>query len=191
MGIDGNGIRTLVLLMGCPLKCKYCVNPFSWGNPEEAEMMTAEEVYSKICIDRPYLLATNGGITFGGGEPLLYPGLINEIRGICEPEMTINLETALHVPWDNVESVVETIDTYYVDIKTLEPQIYKGYTGQELEPALENLKKLIEIAPKDSVIVRVPQIPGFVDKAKQLETKRKLAEIGVTKFDLFKYTVIK
>ena len=102
MGIDGNGIRTLVLTEGCPLRCQYCINPQTWNGNCEFEKLTAYEVYDKVKIDIPYFLATNGGITFGGGEPLLQPRLITEIRELCTEDITINVETSLHVEWKNI-----------------------------------------------------------------------------------------
>lgn len=65
MGTDGKGIRTLIIFQQCPLRCRYCINSFTWDGSEEPEMMSAEELYESILIDRPYLLATNGGITLG------------------------------------------------------------------------------------------------------------------------------
>ncbi len=187
MGNDGPGIRTLVAVSGCPLRCKYCINPYTWDGSRTPKMMTASELYDKIIIDRPYILATNGGITFGGGEPLLYPGLIGEIRNICEPEMTIYVETSFNIPWQNIESVIEIIDCFYVDIKSVDYQVYKDYTGGDLKLALDNLKRIIESRGADKVVVRVPEIPGFVDKKKQKEAKAILEDIGVKKFNIFKY----
>ena len=188
MGSDGDGIRSLILVSECTLRCKYCINPFTWDGSQQPQMLSADEVYSKICIDRPYIMATNGGITFGGGEPLLYPHLINDIRNICEPDMSFYVETSLNVDWENIETSAEVVDKYYVDIKTMDPDMYREYTGGELEVALSNLKKLIERFP-DSVVVRLPEIPGLVDKEKQKKGQRLLQEIGIKKINLFKYRI--
>ena len=190
MGNDGPGIRTLVVVNGCPLRCKYCINPFTWDGSRTPQMLTASELYDKIIIDRPYILATNGGITFGGGEPLLYPGMISEIRKICEPEMTIFVETSLNVIWRNVEEVTDIVDCFYVDIKSLSEQAYKDYTGGDLNQALNNLKKLIERRGTDKVVVRVPEIPEFVNKRKQNEAKTILEDMGVKRINFFKYRKI-
>lgn len=187
MGNDGPGIRTLIVVHGCPLRCKYCINPFTWDGSRIPKMMTAEELYGKIAIDRPYILATNGGLTFGGGEPLLYPELIYEMRTICEPEMTFYVETSLNVEWKNVETVAEYIDCFYVDIKCMDPDIYKNYTSRELMPVIDNLKKLIEVKGADSIVVRVPEIPGLVNPEQQSKAKAELYKLGVKRFNLFKY----
>ncbi len=189
MGIDGEGIRTLVVLQGCPLRCRYCINPFTWDGTREPELLSAEELCEQIHKDLVYLLATKGGITFGGGEPLLYPQLINDVRRLCDSEATIYLETALHVPWENVAECMDSVDGYYVDIKTLDPDLYREYTGAELDTSLTNLKKLMEHKPVDTIVVRVPEIPGMVDPAKQEETCEALRRMGIRRIDTFQYIV--
>ena len=189
MGNDGPGIRTLIVLYGCPLRCRYCINPYTWDNSHKPKMMTAGELYDSIVIDRPYILATNGGITFGGGEPLLYPGLINEMRALCEPEMSFYAETSFNDEWESIEAVAGSVDCFYVDVKSVDPDVYKDYTGGELEPVLENIRRYVELKNPDSIIVRIPEIPGMVDKEKQKQAKKILSEMGVTRFNLFKYVL--
>ena len=191
MGIDGKGIRTLILLSGCPLRCKYCINPTTWNGEEQPRMMTSEALYKRICIDRPYILASGGGLTFGGGEPMEYPALINEIRAICEPEMTINVETSLNVEWSKIEEALDAISLFYVDIKAADPEIYRRYTGGELEPVMENLKKLLERKAPEEIVVRIPRIEGFTDREQQEEAKHILQEMGIRRVNLFDYRVIK
>lgn len=191
MGTDGDGIRTLILMDNCLLRCAYCLNPSTWNGTDKPMMMSAEDVYSCICIDRPYILATNGGITFGGGEPLLYPELINEFRRICDSDMTLYVETSLHVPWGNIEEIVDSVDRFYVDIKSMNPEVYHEYTGGDLNITKKNLSMLIQVKGADAVVVRVPEISGFVDQKKQQDSKNLLMKMGVRRFDLFKYKVSK
>ena len=70
---DGRGVTTLVCFYGCPLRCKMCLNPFTFSPDTNIETLTAAELYERVKLDELYFLATNGGVTFGGGEPLLYP----------------------------------------------------------------------------------------------------------------------
>lgn len=186
MASDGEGIRSLVLVSGCPLRCRYCINPYTWDGSKGSKMLSASDVYSKIKIDRPYIIATNGGITVGGGEPLLYPQLVNEIRNLCELEMTIYVETSLHVDWNNVELTTRAVDRYYVDIKALDRSLYKNYTGAEIDMTITNLKRLVERSP-EYVVVRIPEIPGFKDKTEQIKEKRILKQMGVKMINMFKY----
>ena len=101
--------------------------------------------------------------------------------------MTIYVETSLYVQWENIEAVAEKIDRFYVDMKSMNPLIYRKYTGKDLELSKSNLRKLIELRGRDSVIVRVPEIPKFADKNSQRESEYLLRKMGVEKFDLFRY----
>ena len=68
---DGEGVTTLAAFWGCPLRCQYCLNPHSLREGTKCEELTPSQLYDKVKIDNLYFLATNGGVTFGGGEPLL------------------------------------------------------------------------------------------------------------------------
>ena len=82
VGTDGTGIRTLIIVEGCPLRCRHCINPETWDGTETIKEYSLEELYDEIKIDDIYFQATNGGITFGGGEPVLYAEFIaNFING--------------------------------------------------------------------------------------------------------------
>ena len=189
MGIDGDGIRELILTAGCPLRCKYCINPFTWDNSEPIGQMTAQDIYERIKIDRPYIIATNGGITIGGGEPLLQPQLFRDMREVCDDEMTIYAETSLNVEWKNVEIATEYTDCFYIDIKAMDEEIYENYTGSSISRVIDNLKQLLAIKGPENIVVRIPLIPNITDEEKQLHFKAKLQDMGVTKFDLFNYRV--
>ena len=68
--VDGPGIRTVVFMQGCPLRCLFCHNPESW-NMGEGQSMDSDELYKRILRFRPYFERSGGGVTFSGGEPLL------------------------------------------------------------------------------------------------------------------------
>ena len=80
MDTDGEGITTLVCGWGCPLRCRYCINRFTWSETTEIRRLTPEELYNQVKQDSLYFEATGGGITFGGGEPLLYAEFFPEFR---------------------------------------------------------------------------------------------------------------
>ena len=83
MQTDGKGITTLVCFHGCPLRCKWCINPFSFAPDTKQTQLTPQQLYAKVKLDELYFLATGGGVTFGGGEPLLYAPYLKEFRSIC------------------------------------------------------------------------------------------------------------
>ena len=189
LGIDGQGIRTLVVMQACPLHCKYCLNPFTWNGERKATEMTAQELFDKVNIDRLYMLATGGGITFGGGEPLLYPELIKEMRELCDPKLSFVVETSFNVAWNNIEKVISSVDEFVVDIKTTDATKYKAYTGGNVSVALSNLHTLVCKIGSSKVVVRIPIIPGFTDANDQSASKIYLQAMGIERFDLFRYRV--
>ena len=79
MGTDGNGITSLVTFYGCPLKCRFCLNPQCHREISNIKLSRPDEVYNMVAIDELYYLATGGGVTFGGGEPLLYSEFIIKV----------------------------------------------------------------------------------------------------------------
>ena len=189
LGIDGQGIRTLIVMQECPLRCKYCINPFTWNGDRKATEMTARELFDKVNIDRLYMLATGGGLTFGGGEPLLYPDLIKEMRELCDPKLSFTVETSFNVPWNNIEKVISSVDEFVVDIKTTDAAKYKVYTGGNLYVAHSNLRELIRRIGASKVVARIPIIPGFTDANDQSASKIYLQTIGIERFNLFRYRV--
>lgn len=80
LSTDGDGVTTLVAFHGCPLRCHYCLNPQSLGDVSRFREYSPEELYAETRIDELYFMATNGGVTFGGGEPCLRPRFIREFR---------------------------------------------------------------------------------------------------------------
>ena len=115
LGTDGAGVTTLVGFRGCPLGCRYCLNPECVSDGVKTLYLTPTELYNRVKQDRLYFLATGGGVTFGGGEPLLYPGFIAEFRNICGGEWKICAETSLAVPAENVKRAAGVIDRFFVD----------------------------------------------------------------------------
>lgn len=184
---DGDGVTTLVCFHGCPLRCKMCINPFSYESDTKYTQMTPSVLYEKLKIDNLYFLATGGGVTFGGGEPLLYPGFIAKFRNICPKEWRIGIETSLNVPWENVEKVIDSTDFFVIDTKDTDPDIYKAYTGKDNTQMLDNLKKLVGLFPIDSITARVPLITNYNTKEDNERSIELLKNIGIKNIDSFEY----
>ena len=130
IGIDGEGVTTLAAFHGCPLQCKYCLNPSCHGLVEVCRTLTPEQLYEEVRIDQLYFLATHGGVCFGGGEPLLRSDFIVRFRELCGPDWQLTLETSLYVPQEQLKSVLPVADYFIVDIKDLHPDIYQKYTAR-------------------------------------------------------------
>ena len=186
---DGKGVRTLVALSGCPLSCLYCINPHACEINEYSTEYTEEELLEKVLVDDVYFRATDGGITFGGGEPLLQAEFIRSFIEKSGKSWSYDVETSLAVPFEKVLLIADLVDTFYVDIKTLNRRQYKEYTLGNPKLAKSNLKKLLGIVGSEKIVVRVPIIPGFVNKRLQKQTARRLKRLGITRTDEFTYII--
>lgn len=189
MKTDGDGVTTLVCFHGCPLRCKWCINPFSFDENTKKDMLTPQELYEKTKIDSLYFLATGGGVTFGGGEPLLYADFLKEFRETCGSEWHLCAETSLNVPTENVLTAAECIDRFYVDCKDVNPEIYLSYTGRDNGLMLENLRVLLDAVGDKRITVRLPLIPEYNTDEDREHSKRILTEMGITDFDIFSYKI--
>lgn len=187
MKIDGPGITTLVCFHGCPLRCRWCINPFSFAPDTKCDHMTAQQLYEQVKLDELYFLSTGGGVTFGGGEPLLYPQILQDFRQICGPDWHLCAETSLSVAWEKVEQAAACIDHFYVDCKDTDPVIYQRYTSQTNNLMLSNLRKLLALIGPERITVRVPLIPEFNTEADRQRSRAMLEEMGIQNFDLFTY----
>ncbi len=191
LSTDGDGVTTLVAFHCCPLSCRYCLNPQSLGDGGRFREYSPEQLYAETRIDELYFLATNGGVTFGGGEPCLRPQFIREFRGLCGPEWQLNLETSLNVPIANVEALLPVVNTLIIDIKDMNPDIYHDYTGQSNALVLENLRLITDSGRQNDCIVRIPLIPGYNTDADRDASRKALEALGFTRFDPFTYQIRK
>ena len=183
MEIDGEGVTTLIAGAGCPLSCKYCINKEVLK--KSGKSVTAEELYDKVKIDDLYFQATDGGVTFGGGESLLHAEFIREFRALCQNRWHIYAETSLNVPSENVRIAAECVDGFIVDIKDMNPEIYRAYTGKDNDQVLENLKLLVELVGQERIFVRIPLIPNYNSADDQKNSIVALKALGLTRFDVF------
>lgn len=161
MGTDGGGVTTLVGFHGCPLNCKYCINRSCHDESIARAIYTPKELIDTISIDSPYFLMTGGGVTFGGGEPLLHAQYIHEVCSIIDSRWTKTIETSLYADWTKIGILLHDIDFWYVDIKAVDPQIYQSYTGKKNARVLRNLKRLVKHVGVERICVRYPLIPDF------------------------------
>ena len=185
---DGEGVTTLVAFSGCPLRCKYCLNKASW-EADKGRLYTSEQLFEEVKIDQLYFLATKGGITFGGGEPLLQVEFIKEFRGLCGNQWQIVAETSLNVLFENMQALDPILDGYIVDIKDLNPEIYKAYTGKDNTLTISNLQWLLQHGDPNRIMVRVPHIPDFNTDEDVERSKTRLETMGVTSIDEFNYII--
>ena len=185
---DGEGVTTLVAFSGCPLRCKYCLNKASW-EPEKGRLYTPEQLFEEVKIDQLYFLATKGCITFGGGEPMLQVEFIKEFRELCGNQWQIVAETCLNVSFEKVQAIDPILDGYIVDIKDMNPEIYKVYTGKDNALTISNLQWLLQHGDPNRIIVHVPHIPDFNTDEDVERSKKRLETMGVKHIDEFNYLI--
>ena len=174
LGRDGKGITTLVTFHGCPLHCKYCLNEQCYEPADRFPHYTPERLYAEVKQDDLYFRATDGGVTFGGGEPAQQADFIVRFRELCGEDWKIRLETSLNVDKELIEKLAPIVDEWIVDIKTDDQEVYQKYTRGSRNQALMNLHYLtsedgLNVSP-ECVFLRVPIIPGFVSKEEAEKT---------------------
>jgi len=189
MATDGDGVTTLVCAWGCPLRCTYCLNKFTWDENTKVDWLTAEELYARVKLDSLYFEATGGGITFGGGEPLLYADFFPEFRRVCGSKWKMNAETSLAVPRANIVLAAGTLDSFIVDIKDTDPSVYQAYTGLGNTEVLENLRLLLALADPKKIRVRLPLIPEYNTEHHRNLSEALLREMGVCNIERFTYII--
>lgn len=184
---DGEGVTTLVAFHGCPLRCKYCLNPQSFAQEGVWKQYDCEQLYEEVKIDELYFLATHGGVTFGGGEPALQSNFISEFRRLCGTGWKITIETSLNVPQEDIERLLPVVDRYIVDIKDMNNDRYETYTGKSNTRVIENLRWLVAQGKAEQIIVRVPHIPSYNTETDIENSIHQLKEVGLSDFDRFTY----
>ncbi|MDO4521562.1 MAG: glycyl-radical enzyme activating protein [Eubacteriales bacterium] len=180
---DGNGIRTIVFLKGCVLRCRWCCNPESQeyqiqtmtvqGRPKViGEDKTVAEVMEIVEKDRNYYRRSGGGLTLSGGESLCQPEFARDLlRAAKEQGITTALESMACAKYEVIESILPYLDQYLMDIKHMNSAKHREFTGKGNELMLENAKK-VAASGRTELSIRVPVIPGFND------TEAEIAQIA-------------
>lgn len=191
LSTDGDGVTTLVAFHGCPLRCRYCLNPQSLGDSDRFKEYTPQSLYDEVRIDELYFIATNGGVTFGGGEPALRHDFICCFRELCGPSWRLTLETSLNVPQENIEALLPVVDSWIIDIKDMDPNIYRQYTDKDNLRVLSNLRLIAGAGRQKDCMIRLPLIPDYNTDLAREESRKVLSALGYSKFDLFTYQIRK
>ncbi len=190
LATDGKGVTTLVAFHSCPLRCRYCLNPQCLDPDMVWRTVTTSELLNELLLDNLYFLATGGGVTFGGGEPLLRSEFIEEFCRIKPAEWKVNIETSLNVDRTHLERVLPHIDQFFIDIKDTNPSIYKQYTTRDNAQVIDNLQWLLQHeGMAEKILVRLPHIPNHNTQADVNRSRAILNEMGITHFDEFNYIV--
>ena len=175
---DGPGVRTIVFLKGCALRCRWCCNPesqsseietmISDGKPKTVgQDITVKEVMKEVVRDMPYYRRSGGGLTLSGGECLCQADFSAALLAAAK-DMGINtaIESTACMEFDKIEKLLPYLDLYLMDIKHINSEKHKAFTGRDNALILENAKKLAVRAKK--LIIRVPVVPTFNDTVEEI-----------------------
>ena len=169
--VDGPGIRTVVFLSGCKLRCKYCHNPEMWIKGREN--YTPKELADRILRNKNYFMR-NGGVTFSGGEPLLQSEFIIEVCKLLKKEnIHIALDTS-GVGNGNYGKILEMVDLVLLDIKHTNRDGYKDITGVNIDYSLEFIQELNKSGKM--VWIRQVIVPGIMDNDNYLKSLVKVVK---------------
>ncbi len=164
---DGPGVRAVLFLSGCLLRCSYCHNPDTW-HLKDGTYVSAQHVIDRLRSFAPALRKLDGGLTISGGEPMVQ---IDFTRRILAAAQDMGLHTAIETSGflghKADEKFLSCVDLVLLDIKSSDPETYRIATGRELAPTLRFAEKLASIGKP--VWVRFTLVPGLTDDPANVE----------------------
>lgn len=169
---DGPGIRVTVFMQGCPLSCWWCHNPESIPfckieDHNGGNQFSPKELLKEIKKDLIFMEESEGGVTFSGGEPLMQLIFLQEMLELCKDEgIHTALDTTGFISKDAFDNIIDLPDLFLYDLKLINNEDHKKYTGTSNIQIHENLRTLVKLGKK--VVIRFPLIPGITDKEKNL-----------------------
>lgn len=196
---DGGGIRTIVFLKGCPLRCKWCCNPegqhynvekMTLGGKEKivGQDVTVGEIIDIVERDRIYYRRSGGGLTLSGGESLTQPDFaVALLKTAKERGINTAMESTGFADFSVISRYLPYLDLYLMDIKHMNSAKHKEFTSQPNELILENAKKITDAGAR--FIVRTPVIPTFNATKEEIGEIAKFASSlkGVTQMHILPY----
>ncbi len=163
--VDGPGIRYVIFVQGCPLRCLFCHNPDSW-NLKDGKTVCSEDLVKNILEYRNFI--EKGGVTISGGEPLFQPEFVSDILDLCRKNnLHTALDTAGSVPIEISKPVIDKADMLLLDIKALGNEMCRTITGLSNKNTLDTLNYTREV--NKPIWIRHVLLPGYSFTADQLE----------------------
>ena len=171
--VDGPGVRFVLFMQGCPLRCGYCHNPDTWDLAGGQEV-TAEEIFEKVKRYREYF-GSEGGITVSGGEPLLQADFVKEVFALAHNEgINTCLDTSGSIMNDSVKELLRVTDRVLLDIKYTDDALYKEHVGCSIGPVIDFLDYLNE--NNIPVTLRQVIIPSLNDNEDNILKLKEIAD---------------
>jgi len=158
---DGPGLRAVLFVSGCLLRCTYCHNPDTW-HLKDGTHVSAEQVIDRLGQFAPALRALDGGLTISGGEPMVQLAFTEQIlAGAKKMGLHTAIETSGFLGDRVDESYLSVLDLVLLDIKSSNPDTYKAVTGRDLAPTLRFAERLTKM--NKPAWVRFTLVPGHTD----------------------------
>lgn len=155
--VDGPGVRFVVFMQGCPLRCRYCHNPDTW-KPSDGKLVSAADLVREIEQYRNFI--RSGGVTLSGGEPLMQPEFATELLKLCKASgFHTAIDTSGAIPLHHCKEAVDTADLILLDIKDIDAEDCRSLTGQDNANALALLDYCEET--HKPVWIRHVLVPGL------------------------------
>ncbi len=165
--VDGPGIRFVIFMQGCPLRCKYCHNPDTWNINDAKYERTVEFTINEVIKCKPFF-KNNGGITITGGEPLVQVDYVTKLlRRAKEEEIHTAIDTSGYIFNDKVKEALNYVDLVLLDIKSINADTYKNLTGVKIDNTLKFAEYLDEI--NKPVWIRYVVVPNLTDDKKDVQ----------------------
>lgn len=163
--VDGPGIRYVVFMQGCPIRCIFCHNPDTW-QVKKGKKTTVKELVNDIKKYQNYI--STGGVTISGGEPLLQTDFVYAlIKSLHKLNIEVAIDTAGSIPVKTTKKVLDTCDLVLLDIKGLDDELNKTITGASNRNTLETLDYCEKISKP--VWIRQVLLPGYTLDSEYLE----------------------
>jgi pyruvate formate lyase activating enzyme len=164
---DGPGLRVVLFVSGCLLRCSYCHNPDTW-HLKDGTYVSAQQVIERLKSFAPALRALDGGLTISGGEPMVQLGFTRRIlAGAKQMGLHTAIETSGFLGDRADDGYLSCVDLVLLDIKSSDPETYRKVTGRELAPTLRFAERLAALGKP--VWVRFTLVPGFTDDPANVE----------------------
>lgn len=187
--VDGPGIRVVVFLQGCALRCKFCHNPDTW-TMNGGEEYTPEQLVKKIERFKSYFSSSGGGVTFSGGEPLRQPEFLLECLKLCKSKgINTCIDTAGY-GFGDYDEILKYTDLVLFDIKHITREGYKNITLMEIDESLNFLEAMKRNNTK--IWIRHVVVPGITDGVEHLKELKEYIDTipNVEKVELLPYHLL-
>lgn len=187
--VDGPGIRYVIFMQGCFMRCKYCHNPDTWAL-DKGIKYSVEDIVTKILSSKELYINSGGGVTITGGEPLIQIDfLIKLCKRLNENGINVAIDTAGHVKLtEKIDELLKYVDIIILDLKEMDSKKHKWLTGVDNEQILDFAKKVSTI-PNITTYIRHVNVPEITDSKESIDELEKFVKsINIKeKIDYIKY----